>query len=79
MQQPLAGSDYKFFRNVVDDYKADNSGDTDTTESINAAIQDGLRCGKDCGSTTTKGAIVYFPVRRPKSLSLFTRQLTLNI
>ncbi|KAK8092424.1 glucan -beta-glucosidase protein [Apiospora kogelbergensis] len=59
--QPLAGSDYKFFRNVVEDYKADNTGDTDTTESINAAIQDGSRCGKDCGSTTTKGAIVYFP------------------
>ncbi|KAK8050893.1 hypothetical protein PG993_002278 [Apiospora rasikravindrae] len=59
--QPLAGSGYKFFRNVVDDYKADNSGNTDTTESINAAIQDGSRCGKDCGNTFTKGAIIYFP------------------
>ncbi|KAK8091314.1 glucan 1- 3-beta-glucosidase [Apiospora phragmitis] len=50
-----------FFRNVVDDYKADNSGNTDTTEAINAAIQDGSRCGKDCGNTCTKGAIIYFP------------------
>ncbi|KAK8059107.1 glucan 1-3-beta-glucosidase [Apiospora saccharicola] len=59
--QPHAGSGYKFFRNVVDDYKADNSGKTDTVESINAAIQDGDRCGKDCGNTFTKGAIIYFP------------------
>ncbi|KAK8029256.1 glucan 1-3-beta-glucosidase [Apiospora marii] len=59
--QPHADPGYKFFRNVVDDYGADNSGNTDTTECINAAIQDGSRCGKDCGSTFTKGAIIYFP------------------
>ncbi|KAH8157229.1 hypothetical protein CIB48_g11024 [Xylaria polymorpha] len=58
--QPLAGSDYKFFRNVLD-YKADNSGDTDATEAINAAVQDGNRCGEECGNTFTQGAIIYFP------------------
>ncbi|KAK0629578.1 pectate lyase superfamily protein-domain-containing protein [Bombardia bombarda] len=60
--QPLApGSNYSFWRNVVDDYHADNTGASDTVEAINAAIQDGNRCGKDCGSTFTQGAIIYFP------------------
>ncbi|KAK7957344.1 glycan 1-3-beta-glucosidase precursor [Apiospora aurea] len=67
--QPLAGSGYKFFRNVVDDYHADSSGATDTTESINAAIQDGSRCGKECGNTFTKGAIIYFPPGTYKTCS----------
>lgn len=31
------------------------------TDAINAAVQDGGRCGLDCGSTTVLGAIVYFP------------------
>ncbi|KAI1272435.1 glycoside hydrolase family 55 protein [Xylaria sp. FL0933] len=59
--QPLAGSDYKFYRNVVEDYKADNTGQSDASEAINAAIIAGNRCGKECGSTFTQGAIIYFP------------------
>ncbi|KAK0123765.1 hypothetical protein ONS95_008770 [Cadophora gregata] len=59
--QPLAGSGYTFFRNVVDDYKADNTGNTDASEAINAAVSDGNRCGKDCGNTFTQGAVIYFP------------------
>lgn len=43
------------------DYKADNTGNTDATEAINAAVADGNRCGKECGNTFTQGAIVYFP------------------
>lgn len=62
-QQPLAPAGYKFYRDVVKDYnhKADNTGKTDASEAINAAIQDGSRCGKTCSSTFTLGAIVYFP------------------
>ena len=43
------------------DFGADNSGDSDTTEALNAAIEDGNRCGEECGNTFTQGAIVYFP------------------
>ncbi|KAI1812912.1 pectin lyase fold/virulence factor [Poronia punctata] len=70
-RQPEAGGDdYQFFRNVVDDFGADNSGDTDTTETLNAASAswnkdsggDGQdRCGQDCGNTFSQGAIVFFP------------------
>ncbi|KAI0150178.1 glycoside hydrolase family 55 protein [Xylariaceae sp. FL1272] len=59
--QPLAGPGYKLYRNVVNDYGADNTGTFDATEAINAAIANGNRCGKDCGSSFTQGAIVYFP------------------
>ncbi|KAL6789689.1 pectin lyase fold/virulence factor [Trichoderma sp. SZMC 28012] len=69
--QPLAGgNDYQFFRNVVDDFGADNSGDTDTTEALNAAVAswnknsvggNQTRCGEECGNTFSQGAIVYFP------------------
>ncbi|KAI1325288.1 glycoside hydrolase family 55 protein [Xylariaceae sp. FL0255] len=59
--QPLAEPGYQFFRNVVDDYGADNTGTFDTTEAINAAILNGNRCGEECGSSFTQGAIVYFP------------------
>ncbi|RYC61691.1 hypothetical protein CHU98_g4510 [Xylaria longipes] len=59
--QPRAGDGYDFYRNVVDDYQADNTGVSDATEAINAAIQDGNRCGEECGNTFTLGAIVYFP------------------
>ncbi|KAK8067581.1 glycan 1-3-beta-glucosidase precursor [Apiospora saccharicola] len=60
--QPRAGGDdYKFFRNVVTDFKADNTGASDTVEAINAAVEDGNRCGEECGNTFSQGAIVYFP------------------
>ncbi|KAI2471682.1 pectin lyase fold/virulence factor [Annulohypoxylon bovei var. microspora] len=69
--QPLAGgSDYQFFRNVVDDFGADSTGETDTTEALNAAVaswnKDSVggaqtRCGEECGNTFSQGAIVYFP------------------
>lgn len=61
-QQPLAGANCKFYRDVVKDYGADNTGKTDTVEAINAAVKDGNRCGMECGNTFTQGAIVYFPV-----------------
>jgi hypothetical protein len=54
-------SSYKVFRNVVDDYKADPSGKTDSTAAIQKAISDGNRCGGSCNGATTKNAIVYFP------------------
>ncbi|ODH20229.1 hypothetical protein ACO22_05936 [Paracoccidioides brasiliensis] len=58
--QPLAGAGYKFYRDVVE-YGADNTGETDATEAINAAIGDGKRCGLECGNTFVQGAIIYFP------------------
>lgn len=58
----MAGSGYKFYRNVKD-YGADDRGVNDSVEAINAAIADGKRCGGECGNTFTKGAIIYFPVR----------------
>ncbi|KAF9873206.1 putative glucan -beta-glucosidase protein [Colletotrichum karsti] len=69
--QPHAGGgDYQFFRNVVEDFGADNSGETDATEALNAASaswnKDSVggsqtRCGEKCGNTFSQGAIVYFP------------------
>lgn len=40
-----------------------NKGDgtTDDTQAINKAISDQNRCGKDCDSSTTNPALVYFP------------------
>ncbi|OAQ96933.1 hypothetical protein LLEC1_04234, partial [Akanthomyces lecanii] len=69
-QQPLAGGDYQFFRNVVDDFGADNSGKTDTAEALNAASASWnsksvggkqTRCGQQCGNTFSQGAILFFP------------------
>lgn len=70
-QQPLAGgNDYQFFRNVVDDFGADNSGNTDTAESLNAASASWnkasvggkkTRCGQNCGNTFSQGAVLFFP------------------
>ncbi|KAH8711250.1 Glucan 1,3-beta-glucosidase [Beauveria bassiana] len=69
--QPLAGGkDYQFFRNVVDDFGADNSGKSDTAEALNAASaswnKDSVggkqtRCGQQCGNTFSQGAILFFP------------------
>lgn len=61
-QQPLAGTGYKFYRDVTA-YGAKGDGVHDDTEAINAAVQDGKRCGLECGNTFKQGAIIYFPVR----------------
>ncbi|EGX95260.1 exo-beta-1,3-glucanase [Cordyceps militaris CM01] len=75
---PYSGKDYKFYRNVVD-YGADNTGAKPADEAINAAVQDGDRCGEECGNTFVQGALIYFPfvgdaVNRPtlKGCSNFT-------
>ncbi|RHZ63561.1 hypothetical protein CDV55_106217 [Aspergillus turcosus] len=57
---PFAPSGYQFYRNVMD-YGATGDGTTDDTAAINRAVSDGNRCGKDCGSTSVLGALVYFP------------------
>lgn len=51
------------FRNVKD-YGAKGDGVTDDTEAINRAINDGNRCGEECGSSTVHPALVYFPSGR---------------
>ncbi|OAR05731.1 hypothetical protein LLEC1_03459 [Akanthomyces lecanii] len=55
-----ANNGYTVFRNVKD-YGAVGDGKTDDTDAINKAMSDGHRCGADCGSSTVKPAIVYFP------------------
>ncbi|KAH7309629.1 pectate lyase superfamily protein-domain-containing protein [Stachybotrys elegans] len=64
---PFAPAGYQFFRNVRD-FGAVGDGVTDDTEAINRAAaafsltnSEDLRCGDDCGSTTTLTAVVYFP------------------
>lgn len=57
------------YRDVVKDYNADPTGGSDTTEAINAAIQDGNRCGLECGNTFRQGAVIYFPVCPLKSIA----------
>ncbi|KAF6828452.1 glucan 1,3-beta-glucosidase [Colletotrichum musicola] len=59
-KQPIVGGDYEFFRNVKT-YGATGGGEKDDAEAINAAIQDGSRCGRECGNTFAQGAIIYFP------------------
>lgn len=68
---PLAPSGYEFYRNVKD-FGAMGDGLADDTVAINQAVasfsradRTTLRCGQTCGSTTTLGALVYFPIRHP--------------
>jgi glucan 1,3-beta-glucosidase len=56
----LLASAKRVSRNANYDYCA-GDGVTDDTAAINAAISDGARCGKGCGSSTTTPAVVYFP------------------
>ncbi|KAF2420339.1 pectin lyase-like protein [Tothia fuscella] len=57
---PFAGSGYKVFRNVRE-YGALGDGVNDDWPSIQRAITYGDRCGANCPSTSTKGALIYFP------------------
>ncbi|KAF4186957.1 hypothetical protein CNMCM7927_004692 [Aspergillus lentulus] len=66
-KMPFAPAGYQFFRNVRD-FGAVGDGVADDTAAINRAAAafsqsdtSTLRCGKECGSTTTLGAVVYFP------------------
>ncbi|KAL2831101.1 pectate lyase superfamily protein-domain-containing protein [Aspergillus cavernicola] len=56
---------YKVFRNVVKDYGADNTGQTDSSSAIQSAIRDGPSGGpaRDAHAMGTTGqpAIVYLP------------------
>jgi glucan 1,3-beta-glucosidase len=45
----------------VKDYGAVGDGNADDSDAINRAIQFGERCGQGCASSSTSGAVVYFP------------------
>ncbi|KAG0651756.1 hypothetical protein D0Z07_1901 [Hyphodiscus hymeniophilus] len=54
----LGGASFTVFRNVVDDFGADNSGNSDASGAINNAIGNGDRYGN---GVTTRPAYVYVP------------------
>jgi hypothetical protein len=60
---PFGGAaSYKVFRNVKDpQFGAVGDGVHDDTAAINAAIAFGNRCADNCGSSSVKGALIYFP------------------
>ena len=55
---PFGGNTSQIFRNVLY-YGARGDGKHDDTDAINFALNDG--CGLGCNSSTTRGAVVYFP------------------
>lgn len=83
---PFGGDDnagYQVFRNVKD-YGAVGDGKTDDTKAINRAMAEQNRCGPKCGSSSVKGAIIYFPAgliacrcagKYDHRLTYFTRDL----
>jgi len=70
---PYGGdSSYEVFRSVQDPlFGAKGDGVTDDTAAINAAIAYGNRCANNCGSSSVKGALVYFPPGTSPSLTLY--------
>ncbi|KAH6722001.1 exo-1,3-beta-D-glucanase [Leptodontidium sp. MPI-SDFR-AT-0119] len=57
-----ADASYPVYRNVKDPlFGAVGDGIHDDTAAINKAIGYGSRCGENCGSSSVKPALVYFP------------------